>query len=341
MIRWLVRLIAMLLLLLSSVVLYDRWQTRDVLDSLSPLDPLPHAQALVEGNRFAEAEAYLDYFIEHNSSAITPQSRELLRAIHTQRQSWQYRAKALIDGAISGQSNEIEGMVGAGVADLFVVGDIRDALIEGKHWIEGEEMDEVILALSSLGIAATAATIGTAGGASGLKGSISLLKQMRKGKLLPAWLIQALVRLPSAADIKRTSNALLEPITALYRSGGLLATREILRRSKNLKELKRMQFFTKTFKRESAVLLRIDPSAVRLAEHFPAQTITRASLRGKPGFAQLARRLKYTARVTKIVSKQWQGWLRAVPLWLVIGVWGALLWFVLPRIGRPRRALSA
>ena len=341
MIRWSIRLIALLVLLTSSAVLYDRWQTRERLGTLPLIDPLPHAEALIAQKRFAEAEAYLGYFVEHNSSAVSPQAREILDAIHLKRASWGYRAKALFDGAWTGESDEVEGMIGAGVADVFVVGDIRDAVIEGKHWFDGEEVDEVVVALSTLGIAATAATIGTAGGAAGVKGSISLLKQMRKGKLLPSWLVKALVRLPRATDIKRQSNALIEPIAALYRHSGLVATRTFLRTSKSLDELKQMRFFAKTFTRNSAVLLRIDPAALRLAKHFPPQTITRASLYGKPGFRQLARRLKYTARVTKIISKQWQGWLRVVPLWLVIGVWGASLWFVLPRIGRPRRALSA
>lgn len=330
--RWMIRLIALLMFLASSAVLYDRWEMRDRLATVPPIDPMPHTQELIAAERFAEAEAYLGYFVEHNSTAVTPQAREMLQAIHRKRQSWQHRARALMDGAINGNSDETLGMIGAGVADLFVVGDIRDMVIEGRHWLAGEKVDDVVLALSSLGIAATAATIGTAGGAGGVKGSLSLLKQMRKGKLLPVWFIKALTRLPRAADIKRESNALLEPITTLYREGGWLATREILRSSQNLKDLKRMQFFAKTFKRESAVLLRIDPQAVRLAEHFPARTITRASLFGKAGFKQLARQLKYLSRVSKIISKQWQGWLRALPLWLVIGVWGVSLFFVLPRI---------
>jgi hypothetical protein len=338
MIRLSLRLIALLAFLLSTTLLYDRWQMRDAFDSLTPIDPLPHAKQLIEKDRFAEAEAYLRYFVDHNSSGVTPQARELLQAIHTKRQSWQYRAKTLVNGAINGNSDEIEGMIGAGVADLFVVGDIRDAVIEGNHWIHGEEVDEVIVALSSLGIAATAATIGTAGGAGGVKGSISLLKQMRKGKLIPAWLIKALARLPRAADIKRESNTLLEPITTLYRQSGLVATREFLRTSKSLDELKQMRFFAKTFKRESAVLLRIDPASLRLAEHFPARTITRASLYGKPAFKELARRVKYMARVSKIVSKQWQGWIRMIPLWGVIGMWLVALYMLLPQFRRRGRA---
>ncbi len=334
--RWVIRLTALVLLLTTSAFLVDRWQMRDRLRGLDPLDPLPHAQQLVADERWAEAEAYLSYFVEHNSTAVTPQTRELLSAIHTKRQSWTYRAKALLDGALTGTGGEVEEMIGAGIADLFVAGDIRDLLIQGNRWLHGEETDEVILALSSLGVAATAATITTAGGAGGIKGALSLLKSMRRKRLLPPWLLKALIRLPGASDVRKVSNALMEPIADLYHTTGFLGTREILARSTSLKGLENMRFFARRFGRDSAVLLRIDPAALRLAEHLPARTITRASLYGKPGFKALAKRVKYTARLSKYISRHWQGILRKIPVGLLVGVWlaSAILLFAPQRIIR-------
>ena len=330
MIRWSIRLVALLVLGVVAVLLYDRWQMREDFGLLRPLDPMPQTRKLIDAGRLAEAEAYLGYFIEHNSTAITPRSRALLDDLRAKRRSWDYRLEKLVEGAIEGKSDEIEGMVGAGVADLFVVGDIRDAVIEGAHWLEGEEVDEVILALSSLGIAATAATITTVGGTGGLKGSLSLLKQMHKAKHLPDWLVKALLRLPRAADIRQETRALLTPIMTLYREGGWQAARDIIRRSRSLGDLQKLTPFVRTFGRESAVLLRIDPAAARLAEHWPARTITRASLYGQAGFERLARRLAYAARVSKYVSKQWQIWLRTIPVWMLILIGAGALYFVLP-----------
>ncbi len=335
--RWLVRLIALLVLLTTTLLLIDRWQMRDRFDTLTPLDPLPHTQELIAQNDWAEAERYLGYFVEHNSTAVTPQARELLSAIHAKRQSWEYKAKALLNGAVTGEGEELEGMIGAGVADLFVVGDLRDLVIEGNHWLNGEKVDEVILALSSLGVAATAATITTAGGVGGIKGSLSLLKNMHRGRLLPAWLLKALARLPGTPDTRRAAKALMEPIADLYHSSGFLGARAILTRSKSLKELEKMRFFAKRFGRESAVLLRIDPTAMRLAEHLPARTITRASLYGKPGFRVLARRVAYTARLSKYISKHYQQLLRMVPLWLLLVGWVGALVSLLVFFRRRRR----
>jgi hypothetical protein len=338
MIRGLIRLVALLALLAASAVLYDRWQIREDFSEIPLLDPMPRTQELITLERWADAEAYLRYFVEHNSSAVTPQARELLEAIQEKRQSWSYRTKALLEGAVTGRGDEIEEMIGAGVADLFVVGDIRDAVIEGAHWIKGEEVDEVMLALSSLGIAATAATVATAGGSAGLKGSLSVLKQMRRSKYLPRWFTKALLRLPrSSHKMKRSANALLEPIADLYRHGGWRTTREMLHHSRSLEELNRMRRLTKIYKRESAILLRIDPAALRLAEHFPPRTITRASLHGKPAFKQLARQLKYTARLSKIVSKQWIDWIRHIPRSWAIGVWILSAWLLLFPYGIPMR----
>jgi len=335
--RWLIRLIALLLFVTASAVLYDRWQIDEDWSDLTPTDPLPHTQQLIHANRFAEAEAYLGYFVDHNSSMITSEGRELLHTLHAKRQSWTYKAKAVLDGALSGHGDDMEGMIGAGVADLFVVGDIRDLVIEGSHWMDGEEVDEVIVALSSLGVAASAATVSTAGGAGGIKGSLSLLKSMRKGRLLPAWFLRALSRLPRASSLQKEASALLDPIVDLYHASGYLGARTILAGSKSLKDLETMRFFAKRFGKESAVLLHIDPSAVRLAERFSARTVTRASLYGQPGFKRLAHRLKYTTRVSKYLSKHWQTLLRSIPLWVVWLVWGVSGgWMVLGVLRRVR-----
>lgn len=60
-------------------------------------------------------------------------------------------------GALSGRAASLEGLVGAVAADMLVVGDVRDLLIEGGKWALDGETDEVILALSAAGLATTLA----------------------------------------------------------------------------------------------------------------------------------------------------------------------------------------
>jgi hypothetical protein len=75
--------------------------------------------------------------------------------------------------------------------DLFVIGDIRDVLREGKHLAMGEETDRLVLSLAAAGLAVTAATYVSVGGASPLRAGLSLVKDARKvgriGEGLAAW----------------------------------------------------------------------------------------------------------------------------------------------------------
>src|SRR5262252_5813004 len=47
------------------------------------------------------------------------------------------------------------GLEGAAAADMFIVGDVRDLLIQGSRYVMDGEADEVIVLLSSVGVATT------------------------------------------------------------------------------------------------------------------------------------------------------------------------------------------
>ena len=49
-------------------------------------------------------------------------------------------------------------LAGTALGDLFVFGDIRDALREGARLAQGQEADRLILGLACVGIAITAGT---------------------------------------------------------------------------------------------------------------------------------------------------------------------------------------
>ena len=82
-------------------------------------------------------------------------------------------------------------MSGAIAGDLFVFGDIRDVLREGKQMAMGEEGDRLILGLAVAGLAATAATYVSVGGASPVRAGLTLVKDARKagrmGEGLSRW----------------------------------------------------------------------------------------------------------------------------------------------------------
>ncbi|GJQ29107.1 MAG: hypothetical protein HBSAPP03_09910 [Phycisphaerae bacterium] len=76
-------------------------------------------------------------------------------AVIAERDSLIRRAKDVGLGALSGRGESLEGLLGAVAADMLVVGDVRDLVIQGgKQMLDGES-DEVILLLSAAGIATT------------------------------------------------------------------------------------------------------------------------------------------------------------------------------------------
>lgn len=100
-------------------------------------------------------------------------------------------AKRFATGFVTGNADDLATLSGTVAGDLFVFGDIRDAVREGKHLVSGEETDHLILGLAAAGLAVTAATYVSAGGAAPVRAGLTLVKDARKagriGEGLTAW----------------------------------------------------------------------------------------------------------------------------------------------------------
>jgi hypothetical protein len=135
------------------------------LASMPGFDYVKEVQSLRLAGRFGEAQmvakAGLEQVDDAGERSLVGDERsrldnELVQTLAEQ-DSWLRRAKDAGLGALSGRADSLEGLIGAVAADFFVVGDIRDLVIEGgKLAIDGES-DEVVLALSGVGLATTAA----------------------------------------------------------------------------------------------------------------------------------------------------------------------------------------
>jgi len=94
-------------------------------------------------------------------------------------------------GLVTGEGDDAASLSGTLAGDLFVFGDVRDVLREGKRLVMGEEADRLILGLAATGIVVTAATYVSAAGVAPLRAGLTLVKDARKtGRLgagLTAW----------------------------------------------------------------------------------------------------------------------------------------------------------
>jgi hypothetical protein len=101
-------------------------------------------------------------------------------------------------GAISGEPRSVEAAIGAITADFFIVGDLRDLLIQGTKQIVDGDSDELILALSTVGFVTTVAPPVDVG--------LSVLKIAKKTGKMTAKMATAIM--PIVKNAKREVRAL-------------------------------------------------------------------------------------------------------------------------------------
>jgi hypothetical protein len=111
-----------------------------------------------------------------------------------QANSAQGNVESFAQGLFTGEPKDTVGLAGTIAGDLFVFGDIRDAVREGGRWVKGEEVDTLVLGLAAVGLAVTAATYATSGVATPARVGVSLAKAARKTGMLSANLAETIGR---------------------------------------------------------------------------------------------------------------------------------------------------
>jgi hypothetical protein len=95
-------------------------------------------------------------------------------------------------GFVTGEPDDGVSLAGTALGDLFVFGDIRDAVREGSRFASGQEVDELILGLACVGLAITAGTYASLGAAVPARVGLTLVKAARRtGKIsnqMAAWI---------------------------------------------------------------------------------------------------------------------------------------------------------
>jgi hypothetical protein len=123
-------------------------------------------------------------------------------------------AETFTRGLIVGEPDDLVSLAGTALGDLFVFGDIRDAVREGSRIAQGQEADHLILGLSAVGIAVTAGTYASLGTGAPARMGLSLVKAARKTGRISARMAESVTRtLRSVVDgpalRKAVSNASL------------------------------------------------------------------------------------------------------------------------------------
>ena len=112
--------------------------------------------------------------------AVSPDLAARVEAAEKKEATVASRASRFAHGLIVGEPDDMVSLAGTALGDLFVFGDIRDALREGTRLAKGEEADKLILGLAGVGIVITAGTYASLGTGAPARVGLSLAKVARK-----------------------------------------------------------------------------------------------------------------------------------------------------------------
>jgi hypothetical protein len=136
------------------------------------------------------ANSLVDLARSKNISLDEDLSRRVADAV-TEENSSSHFAKRFATGLVTGNADDVASLSGTVAGDLFVFGDIRDVVREGKHLAMGEDTDRLVLGLAAAGLAVTAATYISVGGVAPVRAGLTLVKDARKvgrlGQGLTEW----------------------------------------------------------------------------------------------------------------------------------------------------------
>ncbi|PAT43187.1 hypothetical protein [Vandammella animalimorsus] len=326
----LLRLLCLALALAAALAWWQRGQL--ALLATARIDPLPQVQQLMAEQRWADAAQYLDFFMAYDYVRAQPQAQQLQQQIAQQRSSWLYQLGKLGEGVWQGHSDEDIGQIAGIASDFLVIGDLRDLGIQGWRMAHDEATDPVLIALSTLGVAASAAQVGSAlasgatagatapitAGATSAKASIATLKTLRRLGRLPDWLGQSAIA--SARQFKRQRSLhSLQPMQAILQDvhtlAGIPGGPRLLALSEDAAALARSARFAKVQGPHTAALLQLSQGQagalaqhMRLTERHGASALRLAATYGQRGLQVLersgaARFAKFHARAAKVAYK--------------------------------------
>jgi hypothetical protein len=135
------------------------------------------------------AQSFVDLAREQNISLSADTTQRVAAAV-TEHQSTTAVAGRFARGLVTGEADDAASLTGTVAGDLFVFGDVRDVLREGKRLVLGEDADRLVLGLASVGIAVTAATYMSAAGVAPVRAGLTVVKDARKAGRLGAGLTE-------------------------------------------------------------------------------------------------------------------------------------------------------
>jgi hypothetical protein len=125
------------------------------------------------------AQSFVDLARERNL-ALDPVQMERVTRANDEAAATRRSLESFARGFATGEPEDGASLAGTAMGDLFVFGDIRDAVREGARFASGQQGDELILGLACVGLAVTAGTYAVAGLGGPARAGLTVIKGARK-----------------------------------------------------------------------------------------------------------------------------------------------------------------
>jgi hypothetical protein len=175
--------------------------------------------AALSGNDPDLAKSFLE-LAQDSNVPVDPALSEKVKVATQEAAGAAHSIGSFARGLVTGEPDDLAGLAGTAVGDLFVFGDIRDAAREGTRLATGQEADELILGLACVGLAVTAGTYATAGIGVPARVGLTVVKAAGKtgriGARMGAWITRSLREIVDWGSISRAARGgIAEPAVAV------------------------------------------------------------------------------------------------------------------------------
>ena len=175
-------------------------------------------EAALAANDADLANSFLELARERNMSVPAALAAKVTAAVESAN-STAAHIESFARGLITGEPENIVGLAGTTLGDLFVYGDIRDAVREGTRYVSGQPADELVLGLSVVGLAITAGTYASMGAATPARVGLSAVKAARRtgriGAGMADWIGRSLREVVDWSALRRAGASIADPAAAL------------------------------------------------------------------------------------------------------------------------------
>jgi hypothetical protein len=177
-------------------------------------------EAALAANDADLAKSFVDLAMDR-SIPVSPALEAEVASALADANSNAHMAATFARGLVTGEPDDIVSLAGTALGDLFVFGDIRDAVREGSRYASGEEVDELLLGLACVGLAITAGTYASFGAAAPARVGLSVVKAARKtgrlGARMADWIARSLREVIDWGALKQAIAGanVMEPVLAV------------------------------------------------------------------------------------------------------------------------------